>query len=409
MKIHSLKLKSGDEVALDNKITVFVGPNNSGKSQTLRDIRFMMDRNRAMQSQQSATVVLKDDNTVFDIPSYNDIKEDILIRPSRDNIDYYSIEGIGSNLLEKESLGFHKNQENQIGGIGVFFDWFSKFYLALMNAETRLSLASQVNSFNTVDERPGNIVQALFMDKEAQKRLQDAFRLAFDQDIKLDYSLMQSLCLRVDEEMPEIPTDPIEAVMVTKDIPKIDNQGDGFRSFAGIVLGLLLSKKRIILLDEPEAFLHPAQAYCLGKWIGDNGDYFQSQILICTHSANFLKGVIDGKEGIGIYRLNRKKNITQFVPISSESTKQLSTNPVLSSQRVMEGLFHKGVVICEADADRSIYQSVASVCHQSNGEILFIHAHNKQTLALVAEALRKASIPCAVVADLDIIHGTILR
>ena len=72
---------------------------------------------------------------------------------------------------------------------------------------------------------------------------------------------------------------------------------------------------------------------------------------------------------------------------------------------MLEGLFHKGVVICEADADRSVYQLVASVCHQSNGEILFIHAHNKQTLAVVSAALQQARIPCAVVADIDILNG----
>ncbi len=402
MRIKSLRLRSGGEIPLENKITVFVGPNNSGKSQTLKDIRFMMDRNK---SEQSSTVILQEDNSVFEIPSYNEIMEDVIVRPSNNTIDYYTIEGIGSNLLDKESMNLHKSQENQIGGKGPFFDWFSKFYLALMNAETRLRLASQVNSFNTEFEKPGNIIQALLLNKDAQKKLQSAFKVAFNQDIKLDYSMLQFLCLRTDGTLPEIPLDPTEAIKITKNIPRIDNQGDGYRSFAGIVLGLLLSKQRIILLDEPEAFLHPAQAYFLGKWIADNGNYFQSQILICTHSASFLKGIIDGNSSVGVFRLNRIKNVTDYIPISAESTKQLSINPILSSQRVLEGLFHKGVVICEADADRSVYQLVASVCHQSNGEILFIHAHNKQTLAVVSAALQQARIPCAVVADIDILNG----
>ncbi len=402
MKIKSLKLRSGGEIPLENTITVFVGPNNSGKSQTLKDIRFMMDRNK---SGQSSTVILQEDNSVFEIPSYNEIMEDVIVRPNNDTIDFYTVEGIGSNLLEKESMNLHKSQENQIGGKGPFFDWFSKFYLALMNAETRLRLASQVSSFNTEAEKPGNIIQALLLNKDAQNQLQSAFKVAFNQEIKLDYSLLQFLCLRVDEALPEIPPDPTEAIKITKDIPRIDSQGDGFRSFAGIVLGLLLSTKRIILLDEPEAFLHPAQAYFLGKWIADNSGFFQSQVLICTHSASFLKGIIDGNSGVGMFRLNRNKNVTDYIPISAESTKQLSTNPILSSQRVMEGFFHRGVVVCEADADRSVYQLVASVCHQSNGDILFIHAHNKQTLAIVSDVLQQARIPCAVIADIDILNG----
>lgn len=39
----------------------------------------------------------------------------------------------------------------------------------------------------------------------------------------------------------------------------LQEQGDGFRSFVGIVLSILLSKDKIILIDEPEAFLHPTQ------------------------------------------------------------------------------------------------------------------------------------------------------
>ena len=41
MKLKSFITKNGDTVSL-GKVTVFVGPNNSGKSQTLRDIRERM-------------------------------------------------------------------------------------------------------------------------------------------------------------------------------------------------------------------------------------------------------------------------------------------------------------------------------------------------------------------------------
>jgi len=402
MRINQLRLKSGEDIALTNNITVLVGPNNSGKSQTLKDIRYMMDRNRAGTT---SPVILMDDNSVFEIPSYGEIKKDITIYKSKNAIDHFIIEGIVSDLLNKESITIHKSQIDNIGAKNTFFDWFSKYYLALMNAETRLMLSSKVSSYNTQEEKPGNLLQALLLDSDSERKLQVAFRGAFDEDIKLDYSPLQFLCLRVGKDLPNIPTDVREAVPITKDIPKIDDQGDGYRSFAGIVLGLLLSKKRIILLDEPEAFLHPAQAFYLGKWISDNSESFQSQIIICTHSASFLRGIIGGKCPAEVFRLNRTNDVTRFIHISTESTRLMSVNPVLSSQRVMEGIFYKGVVVCEADADRSVYQSVASVCHQSNGNILFIHAHNKQTLPLVVGALRQAGIPCVAIADIDILHG----
>lgn len=402
MRLKCLKLKNGEQISITNRITVFVGPNNSGKSQTLKDLRSMLDKNRA---NFSSTVILDDDNSVFEVPSHDQIMNYVSIRSSKNSVDQYNIEGIVSDLLNRESIGIHKSQKGSIGSRDLFFEWFSKYYLALMNAETRLKLSSQVSSFNAEEDIPSNLVQALLLDSDAELRLQKAFHSAFGEDIKLDYSLLQSLCLRVAEKMPDIPKDVREAIKVTKDIPKIDDQGDGFRSYVGIVLGLLLCKERIILLDEPEAFLHPSQAYSLGKWISDEGNCFESQLFVCTHSSSFLNGLLDGETEVSIFRLNREGNTTSFLPISSESTKQLSVNPILSSQRVIEGLFHKGVVICEADSDRAVYQSVASINLNSNREILFIHAHNKQTIALVAEALKNASVPCAAIVDIDVLHG----
>ena len=234
--------------------------------------------------------------------------------------------------------------------------------------------------------------------------LQLAFRDAFQQDIKLDVSQLMKLCIRVGDRVNQIPTDARLAYNIAKDIPKIDSQGDGYRSFAGIIIGLLICKNRIVLLDEPEAFLHPAQAYFLGKWIGTHQDLLGSQLLICTHSSNFLSGILTGTQELSVIRLQREGNTTNYNILSPDISKQLIGNPILSSQRVVEGIFHKGVVVCEADADRAVYQAVASIYHNSNREILFIHAHNKQTLALVARILRNTGTPVAVIADIDILR-----
>ena len=45
----------------------------------------------------------------------------------------------------------------------------------------------------------------------------------------------------------------------------LKRQGDGMRSFASVVLHLLATvTPSILMLDEPEAFLHPPQARLLG-------------------------------------------------------------------------------------------------------------------------------------------------
>lgn len=406
MRINYLNLKQGEPVQLAHKISVFVGPNNSGKSQTLKDIRLLMDRPQA----NSTPVILKDDTTCFDIPDVRTIKNDIPFYASRTNVDHYTFEGIRSNLTEKNAFDIHIPQLESYDGRpddqkrNMFFSWFGKSYIALMDAETRLRLSSETSSFNPSEDRPQNLLQSLFKSTEIENILRTAFKEAFKQDIKLDVSQLQKICLRVGNNVSQIPADPRTAYTVAKSIPKIDNQGDGYRSFAGIVIGLLICKNRIILLDEPEAFLHPAQAFFLGKWIGENSAALGSQLLICTHSSNFLSGILTGTKDLDIFRLHRVENQTFYNHLTSEVAKQLIGNPILSSQRVIEGIFHSGVVICEADADRAVYQSVAAICHNSNREVLFIHAHNKQTLALVASVLKQTGTPVAVIADIDILR-----
>lgn len=156
-------------------------------------------------------------------------------------------------------------------------------------------------------------------------------------------------------------------------------------------------------MDEPEAFLHPAQARKLGLWIANHAHSVPGQVIISTHNSNFIAGVLSANKSVDIFRLNRSDDVTTFTQISPESTKALARSPVLSSQRVLEALFHRGVAVCEADADRIIYSTVANNDF-NNQELLFIHAHNKQTVHVVLGLLKSANIPCGAVVDFDVLN-----
>ena len=186
--------------------------------------------------------------------------------------------------------------------------------------------------------------------------------------------------------------------------PSLDDQGDGFRSFAGVVLSLLLARDRLLLIDEPEAFLHPAQARRLGHWVSKFATEGRAQVIVATHNAHFLAGILSGPGVADIYRLNRRGDTTTYQLIGSDAIASLSTSPLLSSQRVMESVFHRGVVVCEADSDRLLYQTAAARAHDEH-EVQFLHAHNKQTLKDVVALLRAAGIPCGAIADLDLLNS----
>lgn len=400
MKIESIVLKNDQTIAL-GKISILVGANNVGKSQTLRDIQ------QRMQSGLASKFVLLKEIQFRKPASFDDLFTNLKVTDSEHSIGQKRIVGINNNMTGQDSFELNYDWSKNKFEQEVNLDWvlgnIAKFKVSHLDSSTRLNLIKTTSSFNPDTEDPTNILQNLFLQKENEDLLKLAFNEAFGMEIMLDYSGLKDFCLRVAKEFPVIPEDPRKAYPITKEFNKIDNQGDGFRSFVGIVLSLLFSKDRIILLDEPEAFLHPAQSRYLGKWIADNSDKLSGQIIISTHNSNFLSGLLQSDKKVDIYRLNRNGDETTFKLIPPDATENLAKSPMLSSQRVLEAIFHKAVIVCEADADRIVYQTVSTL-HHNNQEILFVYSHNKQTLKDVASLLIATQIPVGVISDIDLLN-----
>jgi len=359
------------------------------------------------QGKSSRTTIIRD--IEFEKPaSFDDFLGGLLVTDDPNQIGLKQIKGLQSDLTSRNPLRMNlKDLENQFTAaptVDFAIPHISQFRVAFLDASSRLYLAQSTQSHNPHVEMPQNPLQSLFAKPEKEEKLRQAFLDTFGMDIKLDYSGMTRLMLRVAKEFEEIPKDPRDAYPIVSKYKQLDQQGDGFRSFVGVVLSLLLSEERVILLDEPEAFLHPAQAKRLGKWIADYSKDISGQIIVATHNANFLSGILSSDQGVDIYRLNRTDDNTVYRRITSEATSKLAKSPLLSSQPVLESIFYSGVGVCEADTDRILYQAVA-LREFDNHRVLFVHAHNKQTVKDVLNLLVEATIPVCAIVDIDIMNS----
>lgn len=402
MKLNRFTTKDGEDIQLGT-FTLLVGPNNVGKSQTLKDIH-----KKLVKGHEAKTTLVS--NIDVDRPAiFEDLYKDLDVRTDNINVGHHTVDGVTSNIEGNSLLRFRvedqRREFERLESYDFTYLGLSKFRVFYMDSESRLKIASKTDNYIPSENSPKNLVQALYGSLgEFDEKLKSAFQSTFGMDIKLDYSSGLELRLAVSKEFDDIPEDPRAAYPIMKKYPSIELQGDGFRSFVAVILSLLLSKDKVVLLDEPEAFLHPEQSRRLGKWISDHASDFPCQILVATHNSNFLSGLLSGNQPADIYRLNRSNNVTKFHKITAEATQALSKSPILSSQRVLEGIFSKGVVVCESDTDRIIYNAVAIHEHE-NQEILFIHAHNKQTIKDVVKLLKDASIPTVAVIDIDILNS----
>jgi len=187
-------------------------------------------------------------------------------------------------------------------------------------------------------------------------------------------------------------------------------QGDGVRSFVGVLLEATVAEWSVVLLDEPEAFLHPPQARLLGEELA-SAHRASSQTLIATHSSDFLKGILDAdKSNVRVLRLTRHQAGNRVHELSADAVRQVWKDPLLRYSNVLDGLFHDAVVLCESDADCLLYEAATASLLKDDPrlkrpDLHFIHSGGKDRMPVVIRALKKLGVPIFTVPDFDVLNS----
>ena len=192
-------------------------------------------------------------------------------------------------------------------------------------------------------------------------------------------------------------------------LPTLHTQGDGMRSFAGVLLATSVGRESIMLIDEPEAFLHPPQARLLGTTLVQDRNK-ERQLFIATHSADIVRGVLDAESPeVRVIRIRRSGSTNTVRLLSNERIKELWGDPLLRYSNILDGLFHESVVVCEADADCRFYAAIldAAMAGKTDDvrrpDLMFTHCGGKARLPVVIRALREVDVPVRAVADFDVL------
>ncbi|WP_026752089.1 ATP-dependent endonuclease [Sediminibacterium sp. C3] len=409
-KIQKLTLKDGFEIT-PGQLTVFVGPNNSGKSRLLKDILQLSTSN------QHHTTILG--SLEFTLP--DDL--DALLKSYHINVvleggDFY-LRTLDSSLLKSYNL--------HVGGVNWsenikswlkresysdpeyrkmvqvnFANYFGNFLNTLLLTEDRLKLIKESSS-GKVNLYVENLLQAFYREGiEAENKLRKLIKSAFGIDVRLDISSLTTMSIRVGKELDNISRDPMQSREEFEKLERLDEQGDGIKSFISTYLSILLGSKPVLLLDEPEAFLHPPQTLRLGEIIAEQASEGR-QIFIATHSTDLLRGILNIRQDVTLLRLNRENDNSTYNLLDPNELKSISSDPLLSSSRILDGIFYKGVVVVEADSDATFYQRIARQIRNYD-DIHYAHAHNKQTVSKVALPYKNLGVKFCVIVDFDILR-----
>lgn len=396
-------------------VTLIVGPNNAGKSAVLDGIFQEITRDwRGSQANTSpVTEVRVETPTAEDFIAYVDqhatLREAGTHPPH--NVTYRQPTYVfpSGPTIPIEYLHEAVQRTCHFGLLG-------QQVALLMSPEGRGSvLQSQqlVESMVMPDHSSTHPMHMLWDDRDLEKMISKYMQRAFGEPLTVDRLSRGMVHLHIgsiDIEEPR-PGEKSAYLEELAKLPMLSAQGTGMQAFMGTLLTLATSPCSVALIDEPETFLHPPQARLLGEFAAEIAAGDGPQIIAATHSDDFVRGVIDASKqesDVTIIRLTRPSSTENHVAqIDPDDIRDIYRDPLLRFSRILDGIFYKGVVLCEGASDCTYYSAVLghleTVEERGASDLLFTHCSGKDPLGKAYKALNAAAVPAAVITDIDVL------
>lgn len=307
------------------------------------------------------------------------------------------------NALEKAYNGFvlDRNGNNP--------EWFGKIGMVLvapLSLDERRRVCDKCASFDYKTGTPDLPIQGLYLNSDGQDKLAAETGRVFGNAVWLDISEKDMLQLRVSGGPVTPPHGQTNNPLQARNYRPIEDEGDGYKSYVGICLSLMLGVRPVSLIDEPELCLHPPQAYQIGRFIGQNAN--PSHVtFVATHSSHVLRGILETGKRITVVRLSRKCGKFKGCLVNEQDLLKAVRNPRTRAESILDGIFSKGVVLVESEGDREQYIAASEAVEDyPSREAHFVPVGGTGGFAEPLRFYHTLDIPTAIIADLDAICDT---
>jgi ABC-type cobalamin/Fe3+-siderophores transport system ATPase subunit len=416
LRISTLTFNDGTQVDTNNAdIIVFVGPNNAGKTRTLQEMEFFLKQPQIGKDSLFAL------NGIDIQRTFNAQQLIQWLVQHRPVVETGSREGSvvlsffnGDARQQRLPLSTVSGEWERTRG-GPWLGQLGTHLVQTLFCGQRLGF--QFSAARLDLETPlSQPIHLLATEEKLLDAFRDAFVKAFRMNVIID-AFGNMIRVRVSRHLTQndfmsttsngLANSEVARRMAS--VPLIETQSDGVRSFAGILLTLLTGQFPLVLIDEPEAFLHPPQARLLGQHLAQW--HRRGQVFVSTHSLDVVLGLIEeAPEKVLIVRLTRDMDVTSPHVLPPTTLVEISRDPQLHYSRALDGLFHHAVILCEAERDCTFYAASLDEANKRSsltffpGDVLFVPAGGKDGFPGMVKALKAVSIPVVVVADIDLLN-----
>lgn len=396
-------------------VTIFVGPNNSGKSRALMEIEGWVSRAQPPEG----LIVQKLEFEPWDRQAFESEINKIQVQPSLSEVinpDHVLIGKLRpqDNSAARVQINRAALVNEALNPNGQYRHHYAS-YLALftlrMDGKNRLSLTDDKPAGDLLHVAPNHLAK-LFVDDVSRKEVRRIVLEAFGKHLVVDPTNIGQLRLRLSTRAPADDREEQgwdhRAQEFHRAAGLLADASDGVKAFVGMLTTSIAGEPMVTLIDEPEAFLHPTLCARLGKEVTSALKNTKRRLFVATHSSSFLMGCVQGGAPINIVRLTYDTSSATARLLTKERLVPLMRNPLLRSIGVLDALFYNAVVVTEGDADRAFYQEVNERLLNSNDPrgidgCLFLNAQNKQTVWDIVHPLRELGIPAVGIVDIDVL------
>lgn len=416
----SVNTARGPLSIVPKKINVLVGPNNAGKSRLLREIRDylsgdmldlkMLDEIRYPFPENLSELdaayhitdkMTQDINGNWMLKSYSNKPTQALdMNVTLENYHMRSMSLLSGDWVQ------HFEQIISMSDRLQFFTWCGPLFYQYLGTEERLTICKTQRNYG-LDRNGINFMSSVRFKGQLLDELTDKVWQLFKRDIFLDtQTLGDRLAFRVGEDFSYAKNGRINSEDLARRLFReslLDNQGDGLKSFVSTFLALKSDRCSVLLLDEPEAFLHPPLARQVGELIAE-AQAEERSIFVATHSVEVLKGILSKSQDVNVIRIAQPRpGENEITVLEQDVLDNILQDALLRVSRVLEGVFCEKVVITEAEADELVYQELLEKIVPESGAY-FAHGQNKQTLAEIAKMYQKIGIQYEIITDFDVLR-----